>query len=304
MLRPRAVADRVVQTMRFIRASFRTATILAFPDKPEPGSVLSKMCHLLGYRVTQDITKEADVIINWEDCTFRRSYTVLEALCKKQLVLNIQCKDISKRKVDNIHQAVFGYRLAVNPLEFHGQCVKKSNDNATHDGIVIPCPTAVVDEHSVYQRLVNNKKDRDYIEDIRVPVVGNIIPFCYLKHRRIADRFSNENTSAILCERDAVLSRSEVTLLLRLCRGMGLDYGELDVLRDLTDGRLYVVDVNNTPWGPPNHLDDKSVGIALKRLSEAFVTSFISLDHSALMFSRSELDNALTDYETSSNPTG
>lgn len=43
----------------------------------------------------------------------------------------------------------------------------------------------------------------------------------------------------------------EAELLLRLCRALGLDYGELDVLRDVEDGKLYVVDVNNTPWAPP-----------------------------------------------------
>lgn len=277
MLHQLGVTDKIVQTMRYLRAGFKTKTILTFPDKPEPGSVLSKICHLLGYRVTQDTATAADVIINWEDCTIRRAYSVLEALSEKQPVLNIHCKDISKRKVDEIHQVVFGYRLAVSPFEFQGQCVKKSNDNATHDGVVIECPAKGIDENAVYQRLVNNTRDRDYIEDIRVPIFGNTIPFCYLKRRRIRDRFSNENTSASLCERDSVLSRSEVTLMLRLCRGMRLDYGELDVLRDMDDGRLYVVDVNNTPWGPPNHLDDKSITMALRRLSEAFMTSFLSL---------------------------
>jgi hypothetical protein len=32
---------------------------------------------------------------------------------------------------------------------------------------------------------------------------------------------------------------------------MGLDYGELDAVRDAASGRLYVLDVNNTPFGPP-----------------------------------------------------
>lgn len=32
---------------------------------------------------------------------------------------------------------------------------------------------------------------------------------------------------------------------------MGLDYGELDILRNNLDGRIYVVDVNKTLWGPP-----------------------------------------------------
>ncbi len=32
-----------------------------------------------------------------------------------------------------------------------------------------------------------------------------------------------------------------------------MGYGELDLLRD-TDGRLYVVDANNTPYWPQEHL--------------------------------------------------
>ncbi len=300
MSRAHTVTERFAHTMRYIRAGFKTTTIVAFPDQPEPGSVLSKMCHLLGYRVTQDISCEADVVINWEDCTFPRSWAALENLNKTQPVLNIHCRDISKRRVDEIHQAVFGYNLGVNPLEFQGQCVKKSNDNATHDGVVIQCPTAAIDKHSVYQRLVNNKKDQGYIEDIRIPVFGATIPFCYLKRRPIGNRFSNENTSASLCERDAVLSESEANKILHLCRHMGLDYGELDVLRDADDGRLYVVDVNNTPWGPPNHLDDKSVGTALKRLSEAFVASFLSSDRSPSM-SVDHLHKS-HNYETSRSP--
>jgi len=48
-----------------------------------------------------------------------------------------------------------------------------------------------------------------------------------------------------------VLSEEEADRVQRFCRGMGLDYGELDAVRDASSGRLYVVDVNNTPFGPP-----------------------------------------------------
>ncbi len=57
MPRPHVVGNRIVQTMRYI-SGFRTTTILAFSDKPDLGAVLAKMCHLLGYRLTQEITKE------------------------------------------------------------------------------------------------------------------------------------------------------------------------------------------------------------------------------------------------------
>jgi glutathione synthase/RimK-type ligase-like ATP-grasp enzyme len=77
-----------------------------------------------------------------------------------------------------------------------------------------------------------------------------------------------------LCEVSTVLSTSEVGLLIRLCREIGLDYGEVDVLRDVDDGKMYIIDINNTPFGPPNHLDSRSSSVALERLSEAFSASF------------------------------
>jgi hypothetical protein len=260
---------------KYASARFRAKTVLTFPHRPHPKSVMYAICHLLGYRTTRNINKEADLIINWEDSTFPRSYETLDQLNERQRVLNIDCKDISKRRLDVVHKAVFGYSLAINPLTYQGLCVKKSNKNATHDGIVIQCPLEEVDEEAVYQIVVNNKANEDYIEDIRVPVFGQNIPFCYRKYRPVQQRFSNENAYVRLCAQDDVLSTTEIELLLQLCRHLGLDYGELDVLRDSDTRKLYVVDVANTPFGPPNHLDSKDVRVALERLSEAFVASYM-----------------------------
>jgi hypothetical protein len=270
----RVLPERLVQVLRRIRGAFRK-TILAYTHALEPGSVLFKICDELGYRMTENIAAKADVVIHWEDCSFRPIYAALEDLSRRQKVLNLRCRDISKQKVEATHQAVFGYGLAVDPLRHRGPCVKKSNENATHDGTIIQCPIAERDEASVYQKEVNNRVDGHYIEDIRVPIFGRLIPFCYRKHRPIVSRFSNENTSASLCEVDTVLSAVDVQQIFQFCDAMGLDYGELDVLRDRDDGRLYVVDVNNTPWGPPNHLEPTSVPVALQRLSQAFVSAFM-----------------------------
>jgi len=216
----------------------------------------------------------ADLVVNWEDCTVRRHLDVLEELSLKQPVLNLRCRDISKRKVEAVHQAVLGYGLAVNPREFAGRCVKKSNDNATHDGRIIQCPVEQVDEQAVYQRVVNNSRDGQFVEDIRVPVFGDTVPFCYRKVRPVGLRFGNENSSAQVCEVSEVLSANELNQLGRFCCEMGLDYGEVDVLRDLDDGRIYIIDVNNTPFGPPNHLDRRGTALALKKLADAFSTSY------------------------------
>ncbi len=47
------------------------------------------------------------------------------------------------------------------------------------------------------------------------------------------------------------MSGQEISNLLQFCQLMGMDYGELDVLRDRQDGRIYVVDANSTPLPPP-----------------------------------------------------
>ena len=258
-----------------ILARFRTKTVLTFPQRPDRKTVVYAICHLLGYRITQNINEEANVAIHWEDLTFRGSYKALGRLNTRRPVLNIACKDISKRRLDIVHKAVFGYNLAINPLSYQGLCVKKSNKNATHDGVIIQCPVEEVDEESVYQMVVNNKATADYVEDIRVPVFGDNIPFCYCKYRPVQRRFSNENAYVRLCARDAALSTTETELLLQLCRRMGLDYGELDVLRDSDSRKIYVVDVNTVPFGPPNHLESEDVYVALESLAEAFVAAWM-----------------------------
>jgi hypothetical protein len=266
--------ESFIKALKRVRAGFYV-TVLAYPHALEPGSVLYKICDELDCRKTNDIDAKADVVIHWEDCSFRQTPTLLEERNRRQRVLNVRCTDISKQRVDEVHQAVFGYRLGLDPLQHRGRCVKKSNENATHDGIIIECPVAVRDEACVYQKEVNNRIDDHYIEDIRVPILGRVIPFCYRKRRPIVSRFSNENTSASLCEVETMLSDREVPQILAFSEAMGLDYGELDVLRDRDDGRLYIVDVNNTPWGPPNHLDRASVPVALQRLAQAFASAFL-----------------------------
>jgi glutathione synthase/RimK-type ligase-like ATP-grasp enzyme len=112
--------------------------------------------------------------------------------------------------------------------------------------------------------------------DHRVPVVGGEIPLVYLKRRPLRDRFSNTNLRVGLADAGEVFSAAERERLLAFCRAMGLDLGEIDVLRDAGDGRIYVVDVNRTAWGPPRSMRTadavravRAYAAALSRLAEA-----------------------------------
>ena len=62
---------------------------------------------------------------------------------------------------------------------------------------------------------------------------------------------------------------AETELLLRFADAIRLEYGELDVVRDAADGRIYVVDANRTPVRPKG-LPDESVDAAFAPQAEAF----------------------------------
>ena len=44
---------------------------------------------------------------------------------------------------------------------------------------------------------------------------------------------------------NSVFSKQEQILILDFCKGMGIEFADLDILRDNGTGKLYIVDVNN-----------------------------------------------------------
>ena len=51
---------------------------------------------------------------------------------------------------------------------------------------------------------------------------------------------------------------------------MALDLGELDVLRDASTGRIFIVDVNSMPFGPPRPISLKDGVRAVTLYADAF----------------------------------
>ncbi|MDP3791009.1 MAG: hypothetical protein Q8R38_03075 [Candidatus Omnitrophota bacterium] len=244
--------------------------ILFYPSKPHASFVITKICYLLGYKRTNSFNDKYNSTFNWEDATYRTRYESLVSLSNKTKVVNILCNNISKRKVMEVFNEVFGYNIGIDPLIFSGKCVKKSNLNAKHDGKIIECPIDVVEDEFVYQKLVNNSTDEGFVEDIRLPIFYNSIPFVYLKRRPMHDRFGNNNLKVKVTEVKMVISNEEKNKILLFCNKIGLDYGELDAARDSNDKRLYIFDVNATPFGPPNHIAFWDYFVALKKLAENF----------------------------------
>jgi hypothetical protein len=122
----------------------------------------------------------------------------------------------------------------------------------------------------VYQKILNNKINDDLVLDLRTPVMKGKIPFIYLKFKKIKDRFTNDLYKSEIAGTDEYFTEDETRKISEFCKRIGLDYGELDVLRNKDDGKIYIVDVNYTPWGPPSKLSEEENRIAVIRISEIF----------------------------------
>jgi hypothetical protein len=152
--------------------------------------------------------------------------------------------------VDKVFAEVFGYSSIVDPAITMGKCVRKSNSNAAHDGQIIDCPIKINEEGSVYQLLIDNQIDDDHVMDIRVPVYRDVISE-YLsiwikpKEARFLVNFGERRCA----HPSEILSQEEQQNILCFCRKLGLEFGELDVLRHRPEGKIYIVDANPTPDG-------------------------------------------------------
>ncbi len=245
--------------------------VLFYPKHPSRGGVFFKSCVLLGYATTDRPDAPADVVIHYYGGA-EGDAARLDELPAGIPVLNRQSLDVTKRHVQQTFERVFGYPLAVDPTVHAGPMVEKSDANGTHDGRILqgPIPRSALRPGFVYQRLIDNADGEGHTIDLRVPLLAGRIPLVYRKWRPPHDRFGRESVRVEICEPDAVFSAGERDRLLRLGREMGVDLAEMDVLRDNGDGRIYVVDVNNTPDGPARGLTRQGREEAMARLSRDF----------------------------------
>ena len=247
---------------------WRPVTVLVYPQRLLSRSALYKTCKFLGFHVTRKLGP-ADIVIDWTDATHRSSHPELRRFGE---VINLRATDISKTTVERVHTEVFGYTTAIDPLTYRGPCLRKSDVNALHDGAIVQCPIEKLEDGFVYEKLIDNMTPAGAL-DMRVPIFKSILPFVYHKTRALEARFLKFH-SAKLRETDEVLSSDEQAKILQFCRKIGLDYGELDVLRDNGDGRIYIVDANNTP-DSIEYLTKEEREEALNRTARAFVEAFL-----------------------------
>ncbi len=201
-------------------------TILCYPNIPSQYSVLHKIAELKKWIITNNPKDHFDVVVNWEDTTYRTHDDQLRELAERVHVVNLGCADISKQRVDRIHNEVFGYGVVVDPLTYKGPIVQKADKNAAHDGSIIDGPISLkerdeaIAQGMMFSCLLNNEAG-EFVQDIRVPIFSAEIPFCYLKYRPIATRFSNANSHVELRDKTDALSEEELELIVLFCKKAG-----------------------------------------------------------------------------------
>ena len=268
------------------------ASIFFTPRMPENKHLIRHVA--LGLRAEINTLERGGTVGFLGDGTTYARLTEEEVLkARGRYIINGRCVDISKRHVDRCFRKIFGYSVEINPFEFEGVGIRKSDKNYTHDGVVLQFPIDATEPGFVYNRLCDNRVDDSTVIDIRVPVVAGRIPAVVLKERRIDIRFSAMNTKVYMVENEEVLTPEELDKIVRFCSELGLDFGELDVLRDGSDGRIYIVDANRCTEGPSRIMPlDQAVEL-VRRLCVEFARCFfhrdLSVDIDAISRSLTEM---------------
>jgi hypothetical protein len=178
--------------------------------------------------------------------------------------------------VSILFEKIFDYSITIDPRYHKGILVEKSDENGLHDGRIIQGPLASPRDDCVYQKFIDTQVDDEFVDQLRLPIFNGNIPFALIKYKRISNPFACSEWGS-WAEVSDHLTREEVILIQKFCTEIGLDYGELDVLRDRTEGRIYIVDANKTPTIRFDGYKMKDAQEIMRRMAEAFQKAFV--DH-------------------------
>lgn len=272
---PRKVIVFAYYWWRFLvaRAGGRSGVVCFAPERPMLTYSIWKICHELGLIMTTDPARPNRVGVHWEDATLDTT-PLPDQLHSNRRPVNWRCVDISKSAVERAMVGAFGYGLAIDPATHVGPYVRKSEVNGVHDGVVLDTPAPALPGY-IYQRLADDRIDAGNVVDLRIPILGRQLPFVFLRYRSLKERFSQRHRRIAVEATGTVMSSDEMKRILLFADHMGLDYGELDGIRDRTDGRLYIVDCNKTPIGPPRGMAWWPGVRATRTLARAFEMEFL-----------------------------
>lgn len=224
--------------------------MLFYPQMPKSFSKLTHVCKALGIQIV-DIPCNHDVSdislgIHWNYQTICPADDLLKLLAKQLPIINLRVNNLSKSYVEKLFSRIFGYSSFIDPSTSYGYCVEKSERQAAHDFKIIRLP-APKKEGFIYQKLLDSRSSFSHFEELRIVIFKNTIPFIFIKSKQISNPIKGFDNATLQINPNFYLSENEQFLILRFSSEFGLDYGEIDIIRNNSDGRIYILDVNNMP---------------------------------------------------------
>jgi hypothetical protein len=253
---------------RMLRANPNAAALHFFPHSASPMATIWKVAEELGLRIVR--SRQAGALnFAWHLGTIIPREPIASISASRGTPINASCLDTSKTTVDRTWREVAGYGLDIDPTKTDGPLVVKSDANGTHDGRIVIGTILDRKRGKVYQRLIDNSVGTEVVR-YRTVVIRRRVIYVYVVRAPVSERFGGNPDCALVTQPEEVFSETDLRTLAAFVDRLGMDYGELDVLRDFGEGRIYVVDANGTPSGPPQSLSPEESRAAIRKMAEIF----------------------------------
>lgn len=221
--------------------------LLFYPDNTKDGAKVFSYCQWLGIENITDPTKDGIIAVFFNhpnpECIYPKDETIIE-LSKKYKVYNLNCNNTRKSHVAKIHKKVFGYNADIEN-NYRGRVFRKSELQYQRDEEILPAIGTNPDYY--YMKYIDTfEKGMGYVHH-RVPYFDGEIPIVIKVGKRHPYKRKRSTNKHQIGKPGEFFKQYELRLIKKFCKKIGLDYGELDVLRDIKTKKIFVVDVNDKP---------------------------------------------------------
>lgn len=233
--------------------------ILFYPEVPEPETAIYQLCEHLDYQISNNQIEPFDAVIKCFDATFF-SLGLLEVLYEiRSEIINVKCLDLSRKLVGEKFAEVFNYPLNLDPSKYTGKIIKRSNILGFDAPEILTAPFNLkhADQDFVYQKFIETQAT-----SLQAVICGDRLPFVLQITDNIAELKSPEQ----------VFSSIEIDKIILLAKQLGIDFGALEILRDQTNQKIYIVNAEDTTWRFPSILNKAQKKEALEKISPLFIS--------------------------------
>jgi len=221
--------------------------IFFYPEEPKRFALwenkVLRYCQSLNIKMTSSLVSDFDAVMFWSyNKGLWEPDSVYKVLCENHDVINARCYDARKTYNEKVMMDVFGYN-SIADSSYTGRVLKKSIYQGEHD--MTPVESVGDEDGYIYVKEIDNT-DGKRVVDYRIYVFDDFIPFVIVKDKPIRKRYGGASKARLsVCDAYYYFEPDEIKNILSYCKQYGSHITELDVLRDNTDGRIYVVDNNN-----------------------------------------------------------